>query len=397
MAQVPQNRVYLFRLQTLIIDGGTAVVRNIFDQKRTNVPLNILLNNEKGTINRLRASKAITQTQFDLLYPQSGQLPTIADFDLTLVICLLRNLKCCGLNKHFAWNVIPQPGDTSLEAELCRLRMFRNEISHISSTTGIHLAIFKQKWMEIEQVLNRLNLLNPVQNLQQFIHGYKYSPLDPKAEKKLQTEIQNWRNMEKGLETEIHLVKKDVLDVTKEVGNVKKEVDSVKEDVNIVKKDVAKEVGKVKEDVVEVKKDVAKEVGKVKEDVVEVKKDVAKEVGKVKEDVVEVKKDVAKEVGKVKEDVAEVKKDVTKEVGKVKKDVAEVKKDVDVVKKDVAKEVGKVQEDVDAVKENVTHHMKAVKERIAQLEFEKKLQEDTGTKQAGDDSYVRRKERKLQY
>ncbi|XP_053385467.1 uncharacterized protein LOC123539385 [Mercenaria mercenaria] len=239
-AQVSQNRVYLFRLQTLIIDGGTTVVRNIFDEKSANVPLNILLHNEKTTINRLRAGKTITRTQFDLLYPQSGQSPTTADFDLTLSICLLRNLKCCGLNKHFAWNAIPQAGDNSLEADICRLRMFRNEIAHISSTTSITQNTFTHKWLEIEQVLNRLNtcVQNPVQNLQQQFNAYKNSPLDEEAEKRIDGEIKKWRKFEKGLESEVQLVMKDVKEVKHEVGNVKEEVHDVAEKVDAVQEKI---------------------------------------------------------------------------------------------------------------------------------------------------------------
>ncbi|XP_053391107.1 E3 ubiquitin-protein ligase DZIP3-like [Mercenaria mercenaria] len=279
-AQVSQNRVYLFRLQTLIIDGGTTVVRNIFDEKSANVPLNILLHNEKATINRLRAGKTITRTQFYLLYPQSGQFPTTADFDITLSICLLRNLKCCGLNKHFAWNAIPQAGDTSLEADICRLRMFRNDIAHISSTTSITQNTFTHKWLEIEQVLNRLNtcVQNPVQNLQQQFNAYKNSPLDEEAEKRIDGEIKKWRKFEKGLESEMQLVKKDVQEVKHEVGNVKEDVHAVKEKVDNVKEDVhavKEKVDNVKEDVHAVKE----KVDIVKEEV----HDVAEKVDAVQE------------------------------------------------------------------------------------------------------------------
>ncbi|XP_053391996.1 uncharacterized protein LOC123534344 isoform X2 [Mercenaria mercenaria] len=319
------NRVYLYRLLTLNIDYGTALVRNLIDDKCLNTPLKTLLARERRAINNLRVNRKITKVQFDLLYPQSGD-PTTTDFDLTLAICLLRSLKHFGLNPRYTWNVTPQPGDISLEADLCRLRMYRNEFAHISSTVGIQESDFVAKWAIIEGALHRLNSLvqNPVQNLQQIIDDCKTGPLDPEAEKEIEKQIETMQKMEEKLEIEVQNIKNDVADVTKNVNIVSKDVHKLNEDVQATHKRMD-------------------------------------ELEKQKES--EVKKDVAKEVGKVKEDVAEVKKDV---------DV--VKKDVDVVKKDVAKEAGKVQEDVDAVKENVTYHMKAVKERIAQLEFEKKLQ-----------------------
>lgn len=125
------NREFLFRLQTLIIDGGTEVIRNMFDQRLQNKPLNVVLAQEKTIVNRLRGQKTITQAQYDLLYPSGGQIPSIADFDITLTICLLRNLPSLGLNMNYKWFVPPQPTDMSVEADLLRLRGFRNEVSFI--------------------------------------------------------------------------------------------------------------------------------------------------------------------------------------------------------------------------------------------------------------------------
>lgn len=121
------NRECLYRLQTLIIDGGTEVIRNIFDQKLPGVSLSVFLAQEKNTIKVLKRQKIITKAQYDLLYA-SGRLPNSADFDITLIICLLRNLPSLGLNQNYTWNVPPQPADLSLEADLCRLKGFRNEV-----------------------------------------------------------------------------------------------------------------------------------------------------------------------------------------------------------------------------------------------------------------------------
>lgn len=123
------DREFLFRLQTLIIDGGTEVLRNIFNQRLHNRPLNAFLASERTKVNQLRGQKIITQAQYDLLYPSSGQPATSVDFDITLIVCLLRNLPTLGLNQNYKWYVLPQPIDTSVEADLCRLKGFRNEVS----------------------------------------------------------------------------------------------------------------------------------------------------------------------------------------------------------------------------------------------------------------------------
>ncbi|XP_053402197.1 E3 ubiquitin-protein ligase DZIP3-like [Mercenaria mercenaria] len=150
-ASSTDNRVYLYRLLALTIDHGTTVVRNIIDDKCSDIPLTTFLARERRTINTLRAKQVISKVQFDLLYPQSGS-PTTSDFDITLVIYLLLNLKHFGLNPKYTWNVALRPGDTSLEADICRLQMYRNELVRVSSTTAIREAEFLAKWADIEGV-----------------------------------------------------------------------------------------------------------------------------------------------------------------------------------------------------------------------------------------------------
>jgi hypothetical protein len=131
MAQKPDNRVNLFRLQIIIIDGGLLVLRNIIDKTLTDqgITLSACLNNEKGTITRLKNRGVITQVQYDILFPTGGQSPTTSEMDFTLIICLLRCLKCFGLNKKFDWNTKPISTDLTVEADICRLKACRNEVS----------------------------------------------------------------------------------------------------------------------------------------------------------------------------------------------------------------------------------------------------------------------------
>ncbi|XP_053390091.1 probable DNA double-strand break repair Rad50 ATPase [Mercenaria mercenaria] len=386
------NRVYLYRLLTLNIDHGTTIVRNLIDDRCSNTTLSTILAQERRAITNLRANRTITKVQFDLLYPQSGITPTTADFDLTLALCLLRTLKHFGLNPKYTWNVTPQPGDTSLEADLCRLRMYRNELAHISSTSGIQKQEFNDKWKDIEGVLHRLNCLvqTPVTNLQQIIDDCKNGPLDPEAEKKIEHQIEKMQKMEEKLEievkaltknvhkieTDVHEAKRDVHTATEDVQKIRDEVHKVKENVHIITVDVHKIV----DDVHEVKGD----VHTVTEAVHEVKGD----VHTVTEAVHEVKGDVHT----VTEAVHEVKGDVhtvTEAVHEVKGDVHTVTEIVHEVKDDictVTDEVRKLRED-----------SRTTNERINELELKSKSEDGTGTKPEvqAEDAYIRRKEDKL--
>jgi hypothetical protein len=128
-AQAVDNREFLIRLQILIIDGGLPVLRNYVDQELSSqsVSLSSCLANERSTIKALKGRGIITQVQYDLLYPSSGIVST-SDLDITLIICLMRNLKCFKLNKKFNWNISPAQSDTSIEADICRLKQYRNEV-----------------------------------------------------------------------------------------------------------------------------------------------------------------------------------------------------------------------------------------------------------------------------
>jgi hypothetical protein len=131
MAQESDNRVHLFRLQIIIIDGGLLVLRNIIDQTLTAqcIALSTCLNNEKAAITKLKGCGVLTPVQYDILFPTGGQAPTTSEMDFTLIICLLRCLKCFGLNKKFDWKSKPKTTDLTVEADICRLRNARNEVS----------------------------------------------------------------------------------------------------------------------------------------------------------------------------------------------------------------------------------------------------------------------------
>ncbi|XP_060567733.1 uncharacterized protein LOC132726433 [Ruditapes philippinarum] len=207
-AQASDNRIFLFRLQMLIIDGGLAVLRNYVDQELVaqSITLSGCLANEKTTIKLLKGRGIITQVQYDLLYPSSGTVST-SDLDITLIICLMRNLKCFKVNKKFNWNISPAQSDTSIDADICRLKQYRNEICHISTTTGIQYNDFITKWKEIEQILLRFDKVYPIRDFKQTITDFEYSPLDPTTEQRVTEEIEKWGKHDKALVDDLELLK----------------------------------------------------------------------------------------------------------------------------------------------------------------------------------------------
>lgn len=127
------DHAFLARLLSLIFDQGTKILQNLFHEKLGGA-LDDFLAKQRRTIENLRTQNIITKEQYDLLYNPARYPPNIEDFDITLITCLLRNIPSLGLDQKYEWYVPPQPSDKTVEADICRLRTFRNEVSIILKT-----------------------------------------------------------------------------------------------------------------------------------------------------------------------------------------------------------------------------------------------------------------------
>ena len=145
------------KLSRLLIDGGTMVLRTIFD--RHHPPANLLadLNANYHILNNLLKRRVLHKPQWDLLFPPGGATPDSNTFDITLLFLLLTNI--CGLSPPpSGWHTKPPPSDTSVEANLTRIKFFRNKLYGHVTTTCINASTFSALWLEISAVLVALGL-----------------------------------------------------------------------------------------------------------------------------------------------------------------------------------------------------------------------------------------------
>ena len=145
------------KLSRLLIDGGTTVLRKIFD--RYHPPANLLadLNTNYHTLNNLLRRRVLHKPQWDLLFPPGGATPDSNTFDITLLFLLLTNI--CGLSPPLSgWHTKPPASHTSVEANLARIKFFRNKLHGHVTTTGIDTRTFSALWLEITAVLVALGL-----------------------------------------------------------------------------------------------------------------------------------------------------------------------------------------------------------------------------------------------
>ena len=145
------------KLSRLLIDGGTTVLRNIFDHYHPPVNLASDLNFNYSILNNLLRRRVLNGHQWDKLFPSGGGLPDSNTFDITLLFLLLTNI--CGLSPPLTgWHTKPSPGDNSLEANLARVKFFRNELYGHVTSTAFDVAIFSSLWQEISAALLSLGL-----------------------------------------------------------------------------------------------------------------------------------------------------------------------------------------------------------------------------------------------
>ena len=143
------------KLSRLLIDGGTTVLRNIFDSRQppANLAANLSSKRIHSSLTKLRKRNILKDSQWDKLFPPpGGGPPNSINFDITLLFLLLRNI--CGLSPPLSgWDNIPPASDTSIEANLARIKYYRNELYGHVATTGIPTPVFDVKWHEVSSVL----------------------------------------------------------------------------------------------------------------------------------------------------------------------------------------------------------------------------------------------------
>ena len=149
------------KLSRLLIDGGTTVLRNIFDRYHPPAKLAANLGSKHihSILTKLRHRKILNGSQWDKLFPPpGGGTPNSINFDITLLFLLLTNI--CGLSPppSGSWHKEPPASDTSFEANLARIKYYRNVLYGHVTTTGIPKLLFDVKWQEISSVLVSLGL-----------------------------------------------------------------------------------------------------------------------------------------------------------------------------------------------------------------------------------------------
>ena len=195
------------KLSRLLIDGGTTVLRNIFDAIHPPANLTSDLNSNYPILSTLLRKRVLNGQQWDKLFPPGGGLPDSNTFDITLLFLLLTNI--CGLSPPLTgWHTKPSPGDNSLEANLARVKFFRNELYGHVTFTGVDATSFSSFWQEISTTLYSLGLDQAEIDRLKGEHGGEEDYLDALIE---------WADSEEDIKTQLKDIHQTQLKLSKTV------------------------------------------------------------------------------------------------------------------------------------------------------------------------------------
>ena len=184
------------RLARLLISGGATLPREIFDQICPPSNLPTILKNP-ATVKNLKAAR-LTKPQWDCLYPYPGVYGKSADFDVTLLFRLLRTI--CNLTPPVTgWELLPASTDHSLEADLARVKYYRNSVyGHVNQRMEIADDFeFLSLWQEISGALVRIaGQISPTKKRewQEAIDNFLKDPLTTEDERNVQELLEWYRN-----------------------------------------------------------------------------------------------------------------------------------------------------------------------------------------------------------
>lgn len=141
------------RLTRLLMCGGVSLLREKFDSFHSPTCLPLRLS-DPAIINQLKGAR-LSKPEWDCLYPSPGTFGKSADFDITLTFRLLRTI--CNLTEPLTgWNNLPNSTDHTLEAELVRIKYYRNSVYGHNQTMEITNSEFSHLWNEISEALLRI-------------------------------------------------------------------------------------------------------------------------------------------------------------------------------------------------------------------------------------------------
>ncbi|XP_076079353.1 uncharacterized protein LOC143049638 [Mytilus galloprovincialis] len=153
MAPLLEEIENYIRLALLLKGVSPRAVRNFFDKEFPPTYLPSTLNKNYNTLYDLFKKRILNQAQWTLLFPKNG-VPDSKAFDVTLMICLIRNLTSVNPPIN-GFDYLPLPGETTPGPDLARIKWYRNILAHHDSNT-MPTCDFNTAWRNVVDAVSRL-------------------------------------------------------------------------------------------------------------------------------------------------------------------------------------------------------------------------------------------------
>nr|XP_036873548.1 E3 ubiquitin-protein ligase DZIP3 [Manis javanica]XP_036873549.1 E3 ubiquitin-protein ligase DZIP3 [Manis javanica]XP_036873550.1 E3 ubiquitin-protein ligase DZIP3 [Manis javanica] len=167
---------YFYHLLHVIIISGTDIVRQIFDEAMPPPLLKKELLIHKNVLepyyNHLWTNHPLGGA-WHLLYPPNKELPQSKQFDLYLLLALIKHLNVFPAPKK-GWNMEPPSSDLSKSADILRLCKYRDILLSEILMNGLTESQFNSIWKKVSDILLRLGMKqedidkvkeNPIENI----------------------------------------------------------------------------------------------------------------------------------------------------------------------------------------------------------------------------------------
>ena len=176
------------RLCRLLVDVGCHVLRDTFDSIHPPSNLHKNLRTHHSKVQLLQKKRVLNPTQWGNLYPQINTAVSSKNFDITLLVVLLRNI-CSFSPPATGWDALPPATDVSTEADIVRVKYFRNTVYGHADKASVDDAKFDGYWQDIKDALVRLR--GPTNGVA--IDDLKNKCMDPVFEERYRELLKEWK------------------------------------------------------------------------------------------------------------------------------------------------------------------------------------------------------------
>ena len=203
------------RLCRVLVDFGSQALRDTFDSIHPPANLQTVLASAKPIIQSLSKKRIVNPMQWSTLYPATPSSVSSTSFDITLTVVLLRNI--CKLSPPLTgWDKLPSPGDTSREADIARVKYFRNTIYGHAEQASVDDVTFNQYWQDIRDTLVRLG----GKQYGVAIDTLKIECMDPDVEDHYKELLKQWKKDDDNMKDRLSEVETGLTKVTKQVDDL---------------------------------------------------------------------------------------------------------------------------------------------------------------------------------